>query len=151
MIKTNGMAPEDIIEEEIFKSFKMKGLLLGEEESVRLMDQTLDKGHSQIVSAGLKTNGEFYSNSSVASETEFTYLRNYVRKTFEDIGMKISEGETSIAPYKLKNQTPCTFCSYKSFCQFDTSLDENDYRLLTNIPKDEIMESIKRKVEGGDQ
>jgi ATP-dependent helicase/nuclease subunit B len=65
--------------------------------------------------------------------------------------MKISEGETSIAPYKLKNQTSCTFCSYKSFCQFDTSLDENDYRLLTNIPKDEIMESIKRKVEGGDQ
>ncbi|MCA1320153.1 helicase-exonuclease AddAB subunit AddB [Bacillus tianshenii] len=151
MIKTNGMAPEDIIEEEIFKSFKMKGLLLGEEESVRLMDQTLDKGHSQIVSAGLKTNGEFYSNSSVASETEFTYLRNYVRKTFEDIGMNISEGETGIAPYKLKNQTPCTFCSYKSFCQFDTSLEENDYRMLTNLPKDEIMESIKRKVEGGDQ
>ncbi|MCG1020042.1 helicase-exonuclease AddAB subunit AddB [Sutcliffiella horikoshii] len=151
MIKTNGMAPEDIIEEEIFKSFKMKGLLLGEEESVKLMDQTLESGHSRIVSAALKKNGGFQANSSVASEEEFTQLRTYVRKTFEDIGMKISEGETSIAPYKLKNQTPCTFCSFKSFCQFDTSLDENDYRVLSNIPKNEVIASMKRKLEGGEE
>ncbi|WP_078381492.1 helicase-exonuclease AddAB subunit AddB [Sutcliffiella halmapala] len=149
MIKTNGMAPEDIIEEEIFKSFKMKGLLLGDEESVRLMDQTLEQGHSQIVAAGLKSNGGFYSNSSVASEQEFTQLRDYVRKTFEEIGMKISEGETTISPYKLKNQIPCTFCSFKSFCQFDTSLEENDYRTLSNLPKEEVMEAMKRKMEGG--
>ncbi len=151
MIKTNGMAPEDIIEEEIFKSFKMKGLLLGDEESVKLMDQTLESGHSKIVSAALKKNGGFQANSSVASEEEFTQLRTYVRKTFEDIGMKISEGETSISPYKLKNQIPCTFCSFKSFCQFDTSLDENEYRLLTNIPKNEVIPSMKRKMEGGEE
>ncbi|WP_223700755.1 helicase-exonuclease AddAB subunit AddB [Sutcliffiella deserti] len=150
MIKTNGMTPEDLIEEEIFKSFKMKGLLLGEEESVRFMDQTLETGHSQIVSAALKKNGEFHSNSSVASEQEFSHLRAYVRKTFENIGMQITDGETSIAPYKLKNQTPCTFCSFKSFCQFDTSLDENDYRNLSALPKNEIIESMKRKMEGGD-
>lgn len=151
MIKTNGMAPEDIIEEEIFKSFKMKGLLLGDEESVKLMDQTLESGHSKIVSAAIKKNGGFQANSSVASEEEFTQLRTYVRKTFEDIGMKISEGETSISPYKLKNQIPCTFCSFKSFCQFDTSLDENEYRLLTNIPKNEVIPSMKRKMEGGEE
>jgi ATP-dependent helicase/nuclease subunit B len=151
MIKTNGMAPENIIEEEIFKSFKMKGLLLGEEESVKLMDQTLESGHSRIVSAALKKNGGFQANSSVASEEEFTQLRTYVRKTFEEIGMKISEGETSIAPYKLKNQTPCTFCSFKSFCQFDTSLDENEYRVLSNIPKNEVIASMKRKLEGGEE
>ncbi|MGD7052703.1 helicase-exonuclease AddAB subunit AddB [Sutcliffiella horikoshii] len=149
MIKTNGMKPEDIIEEEIFKSFKMKGLLLGEEESVKLMDQTLESGHSKIVSAALKKNGGFQANSSIASEEEFTQLRTYVRKTFEEIGMKISEGETSIAPYKLKNQTPCTFCSYKSFCQFDTSLDENEYRVLPTIPKNEVISSMKTKIEGG--
>lgn len=151
MIKTNGMKPEDIIEEEIFKSFKMKGLLLGDEESVKLMDQTLESGHSKIVSAALKKNGGFQANSSIASEEEFTQLRTYVRKTFEEIGMKISEGETSIAPYKLKNQTPCTFCSYKSFCQFDTSLDENEYRVLPTIPKNEVISSMKTKIEGGEE
>ncbi|NMH73683.1 helicase-exonuclease AddAB subunit AddB [Bacillus sp. RO2] len=151
MIKTNGMKPEDIIEEEIFKSFKMKGLLLGDEESVKLMDQTLETGHSKIVSAALKKNGGFQANSSIASEEEFTQLRTYVRKTFEEIGMKISEGETSIAPYKLKNQTPCTFCSYKSFCQFDTSLDENEYRVLSTIPKNEVISSMKTKIEGGEE
>jgi ATP-dependent helicase/nuclease subunit B len=150
MIKMNGTAPEEIIEDEIFKSFKMKGLLLGEEESVKLMDQTLETGHSKIVSAALKKNGGFQATSSVASEEEFAQLRVYVRKQFEEIGMKISEGETSIAPYKLKNQTPCTFCSYKSFCQFDTSLDENEYRMLTSIPKKDVIDTMKRKMEGGE-
>lgn len=143
------MIPEDIIEEEIFKSFKMKGLLLGDEETVRLMDQTVDSGHSKIVSASFKKNGGFQAASSIASEEEFTSLRKYVRQTFEEIGSKIAEGETAIAPYKLKDQVPCTFCSYKPFCQFDTSLDENDYRVLQSIPKDEVITSIKDKLEGG--
>ncbi|CAG9622981.1 helicase-exonuclease AddAB subunit AddB [Sutcliffiella rhizosphaerae] len=151
MIKKNSMISEDVIEEEIFKSFKMKGLLLGDEETVRMMDQNVESGHSKIVSAAFKKNGGFQASSSIASVEEFTHLRKYVRKTFEEIGLKISEGETSIAPYKLKDQTPCTFCSYQSFCQFDTSLEENEFRLLPPIPKNEVMDSIKRKTEGGDQ
>ncbi len=143
LIHSNKVLPEDKIEEEIFKRFKMKGLLLGDEESVRLMDQSLGTGYSQIVSAAIKKDGSFYSNSQVASEEELGYLRNHVRGVFKNTGNRITNGEIDIAPYKLKDKTPCTFCPFKSVCQFDQSLEENNYRVLPNESKEVILERIR--------
>lgn len=145
MINSNKAMPEDKIEEEIFKKFKMKGLLLGDEESVRLMDQTLETGHSQIVSAALKKDGSFYSTSQVASEEELGYLRNHVRGVFKNTGNRITKGEIDIAPYKMKDKTPCTFCSFKSVCQFDQSLEENNYRVLPTEKNDDILARIRNE------
>ncbi|MFT4414876.1 helicase-exonuclease AddAB subunit AddB [Fredinandcohnia humi] len=145
MINSNKALSEDKIEEEIFKKFKMKGLLLGDEESVRLMDQTLETGHSQIVSAAIKKDGSFYSTSQVASEQEFGYLRNHVRGVFKNTGNRIIDGEIDIAPFKLKDKTPCTFCAFKSVCQFDQSLEENTYRILPSEKNDVILDRIRNE------
>jgi len=150
MINTKTELPLDSIEEEIFKRFKMKGLLLGDEEAVRLMDQTLDSGHSKIVSAALKKDGSFYSNSSIASQEEFEHLTRHVRKTFKNIGTNITNGVIDIAPYKLQEKTPCTFCSFKSVCQFDQSLSENRFRVLANEKKEFILDKL-RKGDGVDE
>jgi ATP-dependent helicase/nuclease subunit B len=53
------------------------------------------------------------------------------------------DGQVEIAPFKLKDKTPCTFCSYKSVCQFDESI-ENHYRILTPQPKETIFELIRK-------
>ena len=53
MIQSNLPLGLDEIEQEIFKKFKMKGLLLGDQEVVRLMDTTLQEGRSNIINAGL--------------------------------------------------------------------------------------------------
>jgi ATP-dependent helicase/nuclease subunit B len=143
MISSSKSLTLDEIEEEIFKRFKMKGLLLGDEEAVRLMDQTLESGHSNIVSAGLKKSGGFYSNSSVADEQEFADLRKHIRKQFTDIGTKITDGTIDIAPYKLKDKTPCAFCSFRSVCQFDESMEEHDYRRLKVEKPDVILEKMR--------
>jgi ATP-dependent helicase/nuclease subunit B len=52
-----------------------------------------------------------------------------------------------ISPYEMKKKTPCTFCSYKPVCQFDQTLEENQYRQL-RIEKDEIILE-KLQEEGG--
>lgn len=49
-----GDASEAEIEKEILKKFKMKGLVLGDADVVRLMDNKLSTGSSDIISAGLK-------------------------------------------------------------------------------------------------
>lgn len=49
-----GDASEEEIEKEILKKFKMKGLVLGDADVVRLMDNKLSTGSSDIISAGLK-------------------------------------------------------------------------------------------------
>ncbi|MBD8067600.1 helicase-exonuclease AddAB subunit AddB [Bacillus sp. PS06] len=143
---TTSAITDETIEDEIFKSFKMKGLLLGEEESVRLMDQGLETGYSKVVSAAIKKDGSFYSNSSIASEEELTYLKHHVRKVFKQIGNNITDGVIDISPYKMKDKTPCTFCSFKTVCQFDQSIEENEYRVIQDEKKDAILEKIRKEV-----
>ncbi|MEK3855554.1 helicase-exonuclease AddAB subunit AddB [Cytobacillus sp. FSL H8-0458] len=148
IVSTSKMLTLEDIEQEIYKKFKMNGLLLGDENVIRLMDQTLETGDSSIISAGFKKDGTLSKRSKVASKQEFDYLRRYVRKMYRNTGNKITEGNVEIAPYKMKEKTPCTFCAYKSVCQFDESLESNDYRLFTPKPKEDMIEIIKKEVEG---
>lgn len=134
---------EEQIEQEILKEFKMKGLLLADSQAVQLMDNALDSGHSTIIPAGLKKDGSFYSNSSVASREDFGHLQKFVRSKITEIGEGITEGIVDINPYKLKGNTPCTFCSYKSICQFDESTEENDYRIIPSYKPDEILNFVR--------
>ncbi|WP_214482482.1 helicase-exonuclease AddAB subunit AddB [Bacillus sp. SM2101] len=150
MLQTKGKLAANDIEKELLKQFKMKGLLLGDEESIRLMDQSLEVGRSDIVSAGIKKGGGFYAGSSIASAEEFSNLRKHVKNIFTDIGTHIMDGDVSISPYKLKEKTPCTFCSYKPFCQFDESFKENKYRILSDEKDHRILEKISKEVEEND-
>jgi ATP-dependent helicase/nuclease subunit B len=136
------------IEQEIFKKYKMNGLLLGDENVIRLMDQTLDKGESPIISAGFNKDGSLSKRSKIASKQEFDYLRRFVRGKYSETGNRITSGQVDISPYKMKEKTPCTFCSFKSVCQIDESLDGNGYRQLVSLPKDDVLDLIKKEVEG---
>ncbi|WP_064092203.1 helicase-exonuclease AddAB subunit AddB [Rossellomorea aquimaris] len=150
MINSKKILTLDQIEKEIFKSFKMKGLVLGESDIIRLMDQTLDTGSSEIVSAGIKKDGTLSSRSKAASGEEFHYMRKHVRRLYESSGNRIISGETDISPYKLKDKTPCQFCSFRSVCQFDQSLDENEYRVLPTAKADDVLAKVREEVDGNE-
>ncbi|MDZ5470262.1 helicase-exonuclease AddAB subunit AddB [Bacillus sp. 31A1R] len=148
MINASKMLTLDEIEEEIFKKFKMQGLLLGDEQVIRLMDKTLESGDSQIISAGIKKDGTLSKRSKVASKDEFNQLRSYVRNMYVKTGNRIVDGAVNISPYKMKDRTPCTFCSFKPVCQFDESLDNNQYRVLQTQSKEDVMEQMRKEMDG---
>ncbi|MEH7251632.1 helicase-exonuclease AddAB subunit AddB [Neobacillus niacini] len=145
LISSSKLLTVDEIEKEIMKKFKMNGLMVGDQDVLKLMDQSLESGDSQIISAGIKKDGNLTKKSKVASLNEFDDLRAYVRKLYQDTGEAIVDGQVAITPYKLKDKTPCTFCSYKSVCQFDESM-ENHYRILTSQPKETIFDLIRKEV-----
>jgi ATP-dependent helicase/nuclease subunit B len=134
------------IEKEVLKKFKMKGLVLAEEEAVQLMDSTMDK-RSNIIPVALTNNGFHKSHSSVASASNFETMRHHARKMAVSSGTGITDGVIDISPYEMKKKVPCTFCSYKPVCQFDQTLEENQYRQL-KLEKDEIILE-KMQEEGG--
>ncbi|MBE7102736.1 helicase-exonuclease AddAB subunit AddB [Bacillus cereus] len=148
IVEMKGDASEEEIEKEILKKFKMKGLVLGDADVVRLMDNKLSTGSSDIISAGLKKDGSFSARSSIASEQEFNVLQKYVHHSFENIGKDITEGVIDIAPYKKGNKAACTFCNFKSVCQFDESLEDNQFRTLKDMKDSEAMEKIREEVGG---
>ena len=76
IVDSNKILTLDDIEEEILKKFKMKGLLLGDPDIVRIMDTSLETGSSNIVSASINKNG-----SLSASSNKFSKRRGFRRFT----------------------------------------------------------------------
>ncbi len=70
-----------------------------------------------------------------------------MRRTFEQAGEAITDGLVSITPYKLKDKTPCTYCAFKSVCQFDESLKENEYRSLKAEKDGTILDWLKKEAD----
>lgn len=134
------------IEKEVLKKFKMKGLVLAEEEAVQLMDSTMEK-RSSIIPVALTQKGFHKSHSSIASREQFNTMRNHARKMAVTSGEGITNGVIDISPYEMKKKTPCTFCSYKPVCQFDQTLEENQYRQLRSEKDEVILEKMHE--EGG--
>ncbi len=142
--------PVDMMDVEslIRKEYKMKGLILKDTEVAKLMDAALEEGTiSDIVSVGLKKDGDFSAFSTVANNEEFQLLQQYVRATIQNSGVAITDGIIDIAPYKMKNNTPCTFCAFKSVCQFDNSLEENNYRILSEMKQKDAFEKMGEEVD----
>lgn len=146
IVDTKKILTADRIEDELLKKFKMNGLLLSDERVVRLMDQTLESGNSTIVSAGINKDGTLRKNSKAVSKGELDSLMGYVRSLYRKAGDRINSGDVAIAPYKLNNKTACTFCTFKDVCQFDESLEENQYRRF-NVKKDEVLDLIRKEAD----
>src|SRR5699024_9720388 len=60
IVSGDEMLDDERLEQEIFKKYKMNGLLLAEETVAEQMDTTLDAGvSSQMIPAGIKKDGSF--------------------------------------------------------------------------------------------
>ena len=86
IVEMKGDASEAEIEKEILKKFKMKGLVLGDADVVRLMDNKLSTGSSDIISAGLKKTVALVRVQVLQVSKSLTYCKNMYT-----IRLKISE------------------------------------------------------------
>ncbi len=132
------------IEEEIKKSFRMKGLIANNVKLIKMMDKTLDTGASNINPASLKQDGEVMERgTSGVNEEQFKALQKYIIKTIKNISKEILSGKIDIKPYYKNKQTPCDYCEYKSICQFDKNKLCNEYNYINDLTKEELWEKIE--------
>src|SRR5690625_4860675 len=147
MISAKEKLDSDILNDEILKSYKMQGLLLSDEEVVRLMDTSLESGSSPIIPAGLKKKGGLYSYSKVANKETFADLQAHIRRLIINAGLDITSGGVHLNPFQYKTQTGNTWDPYLDISQFDPSLEENNYRKLVNMTDEEVLERIRKEGE----
>lgn len=151
IINTTKVLTMDEIEKEMIKKFKMNGLIVNDPDVINLMDQTLESGESQIISAGINKDGSLSKRSKVASMNEFEDLRHYVRNLYEKTGNAIIDGHVEINPYKLKDKKSCTFCAFKSVCHFDQSIESDQYRIFTPQSNQAVLELIREELSENEQ
>lgn len=114
------------------------------------MDHVLKEknGHSELLPVAMKADGSFYKSSAVATENQWSTLREFVRGKVDQIGTGITEGAVDIAPYRMGTQHACQFCPYKSVCQFDPLFEGNEYHVLKPASKEKIWRIIEMEGEG---
>lgn len=148
IIKSKKQLTEEEIKDNILKELKMSGLLLKDINVVKAMDNDMET-YSLIIPAAIKKDGNFTTSSSVVTEEQFDILRKYVNDKMSEICEEMLSGEIKIEPCKNNSTAYCSYCDYSSVCQFDTSIENNKYRVVLKKSNDEAWKLIKDEVEKG--
>lgn len=141
VIQKEGSQSQTEIEAEILKKLRMNGLVNGELEVIRHMDQSIQK-ESDIIPVVLKDGEVQEAKSSVANRERFEKLRSYVHEKLKKAGREILDGEIGAEPYKSGPRTACDYCPYHAVCGFDRKTSGYEYRKLRSKKNEEIWEEI---------
>lgn len=145
LIKTENEVRE-VIEQQMAKELKLRGLVLEDINIVREMDYDIGAS-SDIIPVGLKRDDTFSINSAVLSEEDFDCLLRHVDNLLLKASAELAGGKVGIEPYKMDKRTACDFCQYSSICQFDRQLPENQYRNLLPLSHAEALRRIRTEQE----
>lgn len=146
MIRSIQELSEAAVEEEMLKSYSMKGYVLENLSVVKEMDSGIEKS-SKIIPARVKKDGSFYATSKVLAPDDMQMLRGVVRSRHRQAGDAMLAGDTRVYPYKLKERMPCTFCPYKSVCQFDTTDPNASYRNYEELSAQASLEKMRKEAQ----
>ena len=131
------------------KLLRGDGLLNGSVEVVEALDKDLeDSSDSLVVNLGKKKDGTLKKNERVISEEDFRIISDAVRLHMENTAKNMADGDISTNPYRLSNtDTACAFCPYHSVCGFDEEICGYEYREITKLKKDEILDSMRLELD----
>lgn len=128
----------------------MKGLILADVNVIKMMDKKIDEtGSSDIIPAGLKSDGEINASKTRAGITaeQFEHLQKYMDEIIKQISEEILSGSIDLKPFydtrKQRGKTPCEYCKYKAICRFDVNNSGNSYNYLTKDEKGDKIFSCK--------
>lgn len=136
---------EEQLEEKILKELRLDGLVNAEEQVVSHLDRNLS-GNSVVIPVGRNKNNSLSKASKAVSGEAFEMISKYAGHQMKDIGTRILKGETKIAPYEMGNRTGCDYCPYKSICGFEEKVPGYEYRRLSKLKNEEILEKMREEV-----
>ncbi len=151
-IGTDKNLTDEEVEEKIRQEFKMKGLILADVNIIKKMDTNIEnepKGISKIIPATIKKDGEISDRgTSAVTKEQFNYLQKYMEKIIKQISEEILQGNIEVKPYynASTKKTPCEYCKYKSICRFDENTKNNEYKYISKLNKEAVLEMIKNQV-----
>ena len=139
---------EEEVSIKLLEEYRMSGLLVNDEKVLENIDKTMEPGVKSLVYPyhQNKTGQQALVSKQFVSEEELNLLMSHGNKKFEEAGKAIFKGSTKLDPiYKDKERVACRLCPFRSVCQFDVMLEENDYHRLEPLSEDEIIRKINEE------
>ncbi len=143
LINTRESAAE-AIQSKIRRKLKLNGLVLKDVNIVRCMDDKIN-GWSEVLPLGISNKDDtFYKDSPALEEEEFFALLTHIRQLIGQLGMEMLEGNIRISPTKKEKETACQYCPYSGVCQFDSRLDDNEYRVIPKLNRSVVIDQLSK-------
>ncbi len=120
----------DKVKAERRKKFKLDGVVLDDAGIIESITGEFS-GYSDILP--VKRTKEGYAGTTdkkLLKEEEFSGLLDAVSQKVEELCTELAEGSVDIKPKKVKEETACRFCLYKSICCFDLSFEGCSYDIV---------------------
>ena len=132
-VNVQKLRPEEIAEavtKEIQNGYKMKGAMIEDENIIRsIAGEFAD--NSQIVSLKRTAKGYFdYNSGMLLGEEDFLKLQQEVDAKVTELCKDLLDGKNPAKPMKTEVRSACTFCQFRSICQFDTDFEDCNYEMI---------------------
>ncbi len=121
-VKADADTDPAVIYELAEKSLKRSGLVINDEEILRLMEKKLS---GKYIPVSLKSDGEFTSSSlnNLHTLEEFGALRRSIEETVTRLATEIRSGKADCKPLKNKRNDGCKYCAYSAVCRNAASFE----------------------------
>ncbi|HWR41407.1 MAG TPA: PD-(D/E)XK nuclease family protein, partial [Patescibacteria group bacterium] len=153
VITGSSWLPPAKVLQQINSRLKLNGWILAEPEVVRMLDESME-GWSEFLKVAFTKDG-FHKSCWPQLKTgeEFSLLLDHVARELPAVGDEMMAGTIAIAPSCLEKRIPCGYCVYRTVCQFDRYLPENNYRFLTKPDEERILQQLRQSFEipGGEK
>lgn len=140
-------------EEQLFRNYRLEGIMLANREVVTAMDRNLERGgNSLIVPASYCQDGSLnavYANR-LFSRDEMNALLEYAARLFVRGAEEIMAGQIEIAPCHLNGWVPCLYCSYPAVCGYEPAWERERFRVLRKLEEGEARRRITGVGKNGD-
>lgn len=143
---------KDASAESRLKKYKYDGFFLNDTAVFPAFDHSLDSSMNSAVFPLRKNKDDQYqavsqSKNKFYTEEEIALLRQHNQKKMVDAGERLLAGEIQLNPsYKISDKKrACQFCPFRSVCEFDVMLPENDYHRLESLSKEEVLNRIREE------
>lgn len=121
---------------------KLTGFYLNDGDVMKQLDRSME-GFSDFLNLRLKKDGTLSEQSkTIYDEAGWSHLLAWASQKLQDLAGGIGDGDISIHPVMLKQQTPCQYCPYRAVCRFDLSMAGNTYDAAGKEDTDDMIKMI---------
>lgn len=132
--------------ERVLKKLRLDGYVNRDEDILQKMDCT-DAKASAVIPVTFNKDGSISSSrSKTATTQQMELLMHYNDHTLKHLGERMVKGDTSIAPYRLEQESVCSFCSFGAVCGFDKKLDCYKYREMEKLDNEEVWKRMEESL-----
>ena len=141
------------IEKGILDKLTMKGIVNSDPVIIEQIDDSMvDNGtsfipkmKSDVIKISTNTRGDIKSGANAISDNDFKALIGKTTQIIKETVIDMNNGCIEKNPYKFGDKTPCEYCDYKSICNFDINLEDNNYKRISKKTMDEILDVLNPK------